>query len=116
MTGASAPFIMKQVVKKHLTPDEYIVGPMINWSGDIKSTLDHLWSNIELRTPRFYQQTMKFDRPMSDQVDYIRKYFAERGVFAVVQDYSDPKVGNRSSLFLMALSERYSKYKLSRVF
>lgn len=107
---------MKPVIKKHLTPDEYVVGPMINWSGSIQSTLDHLWSNIELRNPRFYQQTMKFDRHMKDQTDYIRNYFAERGVFAVVHDYSDPKVGDRSSLFLMALSERYSKYKLSREF
>lgn len=116
MLGASAPFIMKQVVKKHLTPDEYAPGPLINWSGDIQNTLRLLWSNIEQRNPRFYQQSFRFDRPTAEHADYIREFFAKHHVFAVVRDYSDPKVGERSWLFMMALSERYSKYKLSREF
>lgn len=111
MIGASAPFIMKQIVNKHLTPDEYAPGPLINWSGDIHNTLRLLWSNIEQRNPRFYQMSYKFDRHVADQADLIREFFAQRHVFAVAKDYTDPKVGNRSSLFLMALSERYSKYK-----
>ena len=102
---------MKTVIKKHPTPDEYAVGPMIHWSQDIQRTLNLLWSNIELTTPRFYQSSYKFDRPMAHEAEYIRKFFADRHVFAVVNNYSDPNVGDRSWLFLMALHGRYSKYK-----
>lgn len=107
---------MKTVVKKHPTPDEYVAGPMILWSESIQRTLHLLWSNIELTNPRFYQSSFKFDRPMAHEAEYIRKFFADKGVFAVVNNYRDPNVGDRSWLFLMALSERYSKYTTTREF
>ena len=94
-----------------MTPDEYIVGPIIPWFESIEKTLTTYWSYIEQRTPRFYQQTYKFDRPVAEHADYIRKFFDDRGVFAVVKDYSDPKVGNRSWLTIIALNKRFSKYK-----
>ena len=102
---------MKKVIKKHPTPDEYAVGPMIHWSDNIQRTLHLLWSNIELTNPHFYQSSFKFDRPMAHEAEYIRNFFNERHVFAVINNYSDPNVGDRSWLFLMALHERYSKYK-----
>ena len=102
---------MKRVEKKHLTPDEYVAGPLINWSGNIINTLISLWSNIEITTPRFYQRSFKFDRPVEHDAEVIRKFFSDRGVFAAVRNYSDPKVGDRSWLTIIALSDRYSKYK-----
>lgn len=107
---------MKRVEKKLLTPDELVAGPLINWSGDIQTTLRDLWSNIEINTPRFYQKSYKFDRPVEHDADTIRQFFMERGVFAAVKNYSDPHVGNRSWLTIIALTERYSKYKSTLFF
>lgn len=101
----------KQVVRKHPTPDEYVAGPLINWSGCVESTLKDLWSNIELTTPRFYQKSFKFDRQVEHDAGTIRDFFSERGVFATVGNYDDPHVGKRSWLTIIALSDRYTKYK-----
>ena len=107
---------MKRVEKKLLTPDELVAGPLINWSGDIHTTLKNLWSNIEINTPRFYQKSFKFDRPTEHEAESIRQFFMDRGVFAAVRNYSDPNVGNRSWLTIIALSDRYSKYKSTMFF
>lgn len=101
---------MKILEKKHLTPDELYTGTVADWFGDIHTTLDLLWKKIEARTPRFYQQSHKFNRPVSEHAETIRNFFAERGVHAVVGDYSDPKVGDRSWLVLIALRDRFAKY------
>lgn len=102
---------MKRVEKKHPTPDEYVEGPVIQWAGDIQTTLINLWSNIEINTPRFYQKSFKFDRPVEQEAAYIRQFFDDRGTFAAVRNYYDPSVGHRSWLTIIAGSDRYSKYK-----
>ncbi len=108
--GAFVLNFMKTLEKKHLTPDEMYTGSVIDWFGDIHNTLDLLWKKVETHTPRFYQQSHKFNRPVSEHAETIRDFFAKRGVHAVVGDYSDPKVGDRSWLVLIALRDRFAKY------
>ena len=74
-------------------------------------TLAVLWTGIEARTPRFYQKSFKFDRPVAHHGEIIRSFFDKQGVFATCRNYNDPKVGSRSWLTLIAMRERFSKYK-----
>ena len=102
---------MKKVERKHPTPDEYVDGPIIFWHESIEKTLSLMWANLEVNYPRFYQKSFRFDRPLEHYSEYIRSFFEEKGVFAVCRNYTDPKVGDRSWLTILAMRERFSKYK-----
>jgi len=95
---------MKRVEKKTLTPDEYIAGPLIHWCGDLHTTLKHLWSNITLRHPEFHQLSFKVDRHIEHLSNEVREFFKQRDVFVVVRNYTDPKVGDRSSMTLIKIN------------
>jgi hypothetical protein len=85
--------------------------PPILWNKNIHRTLDTMWENLTLLHHDFYQKSFVFDRCVEEQKDIIREFFADKHVYSYVKDVVDPVKGPVSWLVLIAMSERFSKYK-----
>lgn len=85
--------------------------PPILWHKNIDRTLEIMWENLTLLHYDFYQKSFVFDRCVEEHKDVIRKFFSEKQVYSYVKDVVDPVKGPCSWLVLIALSERFSKYK-----
>jgi len=85
--------------------------PPILWHKNIHRTLDIMWENLTLLHYDFYQKSFMFDRCVEKHKDIIRKFFADKHVYSYVKNVVDPVKGPCSWLVLIALSERFSKYK-----
>ena len=85
--------------------------PPILWYKDIDKTLDNMWENLTLLHYDFYQKSFMFDRCVEEHKDKIRKFFNDKHVYSYVKDVVDPVKGPCSWLVLIALSERFNKYK-----
>ena len=85
--------------------------PPILWHKNIDRTLEIMWENLTLLHYDFYQKSFVFDRCVEEHKDTIRKFFADKHVYSHVKDVIDPVKGPCSWLVLIALSERFSKYK-----